>query len=309
RREDAAEYIKDKLHLPNLRDTFNAGSINRPKPKYTSIRRTGPKSLRHFKRTYLQALLRQVASGTYDTANPQVVPIKDDERFRADKTPPNLGKAVLIFLLDYSGSMSRTLEFLQLVAWWAECWIKKHYSSLERRYIAYDYFAHERTSVDFYNVASAGENNMGAGLTMAHRILAEYPEDRFNRYVMLLTDGDYAGLEITEEDITRYGRYVDRTGEQHPLNLSIGNPLTDLIIPGVDGLFVCEAGAYYGTGGSFSGVHAGGSSQRNFSELLERLLAQNKYLNRKVRYVSYDGNQIERGPRDLILDTLKHWFS
>lgn len=308
-REDVAEYIAGKLNLPNLRETFSAGSINKPKPKHNTIRRTGPKGLRHFKKTYLEALKRQIASGIYNPETPVVVPVRSDERFRAEKVSPNFGNAVLIFLLDYSSSVNNTLEFLQTVAWWAECWIKRHYTNLARRYVAYDYFAHEKTPAEFYNISSAGQNNMGAGLTMASRILDEYPADQFNRYVMLLTDGDYAGLEITEQDIARYNRYAKSIGESKPLELAIGNPLTDLIFPEVDGLFVCEAGAYYDSNGSFSGKHEGGSSQRNFSELLGKLLAEDENLSRKVRHVSYTYDKVDGSPKSLILETLKTWFS
>ena len=44
--------------------------------------RTGPESLRHFKRTYKQALQRQIAMGTYDPKNPVIVPIREDRRYR-----------------------------------------------------------------------------------------------------------------------------------------------------------------------------------------------------------------------------------
>ena len=51
------------------------GQRHQEKARYTSIRRSGPESLRHFKRTYMQALRRQISSNTYDA---------DDPRDRAD---------------------------------------------------------------------------------------------------------------------------------------------------------------------------------------------------------------------------------
>ncbi len=40
------------------------------------IRSTGPESLRHFRRTFRQALRRQISMGTYDPKNPIIVPIR-----------------------------------------------------------------------------------------------------------------------------------------------------------------------------------------------------------------------------------------
>jgi hypothetical protein len=51
--------------------------------KYTGIRPIGPASLRHFKRTYREALKRQLAMGVYDPDNPVIIPIKNDLRFRS----------------------------------------------------------------------------------------------------------------------------------------------------------------------------------------------------------------------------------
>ncbi len=44
--------------------------VDRRGSSYTGIRRTGPESLRHFKRTYKQALRRQIATGTYNPVRP-----------------------------------------------------------------------------------------------------------------------------------------------------------------------------------------------------------------------------------------------
>ena len=63
--------------------------------RYTGIRTTGPESLRHFKRTYKQALRRQIASGTYNPEQPghrahargQALPHLEDDAAAARPTP------------------------------------------------------------------------------------------------------------------------------------------------------------------------------------------------------------------------------
>ncbi len=56
---------------------------SRRRPRYTSIRRSGPESLRHFKRTYMEALRRQISSNSYVPERPRIVPIRDDKRYRS----------------------------------------------------------------------------------------------------------------------------------------------------------------------------------------------------------------------------------
>src|SRR5207344_158396 len=73
--EELAAILGDELELPRIEPKGQA-SIVQEKSKYNSIRQTGPESLRHFKRTYLKALRRQISTGSYEPDDPRVVPIK-----------------------------------------------------------------------------------------------------------------------------------------------------------------------------------------------------------------------------------------
>ena len=61
---------------------------HRTRIRYTGMHATGPESLRHFKRTFKQALQRQIASGTYDPGGPLVIPIREDKQYRSWKAEP-----------------------------------------------------------------------------------------------------------------------------------------------------------------------------------------------------------------------------
>src|SRR5262249_5640076 len=74
---DLAAILGDELELPRIEPKGKA-NIQQEKTKYSSIRRTGPESLRHFKRTYMEALRRQISTKTYDQVDPRVVPIRED---------------------------------------------------------------------------------------------------------------------------------------------------------------------------------------------------------------------------------------
>ncbi|MGH7268857.1 MAG: DUF444 family protein, partial [Polyangiaceae bacterium] len=83
--DELASILGEELELPDIQDKGKSKIIN-AKDRYTSIRRVGPESLRSFKRTYREALKRQIATGTYQPDNPVVVPIPNDKRYRSWKT-------------------------------------------------------------------------------------------------------------------------------------------------------------------------------------------------------------------------------
>ncbi len=96
------------------------------KIKYTEIRKVGPKSLRHHKKTYRKALRRQIASGEYSTDKPQVIPVKEDERFKSwQQIEEPRNNAVIIFMRDISGSVSdEEREIINYICFFSEIWLR-----------------------------------------------------------------------------------------------------------------------------------------------------------------------------------------
>ena len=86
--EELADILGDELELPSI-EPKGKESLKSRKDRYTSIRQTGPDSLRHFKRTFKQALKRQITLDDYNYENPVVIPMREDERFRSWKTSPS----------------------------------------------------------------------------------------------------------------------------------------------------------------------------------------------------------------------------
>src|SRR6185312_1965284 len=101
--DELASILGEELELPDIKDKGKSKIIN-AKDRYTGIRRVCPESLRHFRRTYREALKRQIATGSYQAGNPIVVPIPDDKRYRSWKTEPEpVANAVIIYMMDVSG--------------------------------------------------------------------------------------------------------------------------------------------------------------------------------------------------------------
>ncbi len=62
---DLAEILGEELALPNI-ENKGKNRIAERRDRYVGIRRVVPNALRHFRRTFRQALKRQITMGTYD---------------------------------------------------------------------------------------------------------------------------------------------------------------------------------------------------------------------------------------------------
>jgi uncharacterized protein len=193
--EELADILGEELELPRIVPKGTA-NIDSAKAKYTSVRRTGPESLRHFKRTYMEALKRQIASSNYQPDVPKVVPIKEDKRYRSwsvFNTPQ--ATAAIIYMMDVSGSMTDDQkQIVRTASFWLDAWLSKHYRGVERRYIIHDAAAKEVDEETFYHTRESG----GTRISSAYRVCADliehhFPPSDWNIYCFQFSDGDNWG--------------------------------------------------------------------------------------------------------------------
>src|SRR5438046_540992 len=155
--EELAALMGEELELPRIEPRGRA-SIVQEKSKYNSIRQSGPESLRHFKRTYLKALKRQISTGVYEPEEPRVVPIRADKQYRSWTTVehPEVNAAV-IYMMDVSGSMTdEQKEIVRTEAFWIDAWLASQYKGIETRYIIHDAVAQEVDEHTFYHPPDGG---------------------------------------------------------------------------------------------------------------------------------------------------------
>lgn len=193
--EELAQILGDELELPRIEPKGKA-NITEEKPRYTSIRRTGPESLRHFKRTYMEALRRQISSSTYDAGSPRVIPIREDKRYRSWTTTPRPdANAVVVYVMDVSGSMTdEQKQIVRTEAFWIDAWLRSQYDGLERRYIIHDAAAKEVDQDTFYRTRESG----GTRISSAYQVCIElmnrsFPSADWNLYIFQFSDGDNWG--------------------------------------------------------------------------------------------------------------------
>src|SRR5438045_2733762 len=119
--DELAAILGEELELPDIQDK-GKNKISNAHDRYSGIRRVGPESLRHFKRTYREALKRMIASGSFQPSRPIVVPVPDDKRYRSWKTITEpVVNAVIIYMMDVSGSMGdEQKEIVRIESFWLD---------------------------------------------------------------------------------------------------------------------------------------------------------------------------------------------
>lgn len=199
--EELAGILGEELQLPNI-ENKGKKNLEDKQYKYTGILKQGPESLRHFKRTYKEALKRAIATGTYNADNPVIVPIKEDKRYRSYRVQHlPVANAVIIYMMDVSGSMGdEQKEIVRLTSFWIDTWLSTQYEGLERRYIIHDATAREVDQNTFYRTKESGGTLISSAYRLALKLLEDhYPTNEWNVYLFHFSDGDnWSGNDTAE---------------------------------------------------------------------------------------------------------------
>lgn len=192
---ELAEMLGEELELPRIQPKGTA-NIESEKAKYNSIRQTGPESLKHFKKTYLRALKRQITTGSYVPDDPYIVPVKGDKQYRSwNDVPLPEVNAVAIYMMDVSGSMTdEQKNIVRNEAFWIDAWLTNQYKGIETRYIIHDAVAKEVDEHTFYHTRESGGTRISSAYKVcADMIASTFPSDDWNIYCFQFSDGDNWG--------------------------------------------------------------------------------------------------------------------
>ena len=198
--DELARILGDELSLPNI-EPKGKKSLESTVDKYTNIGSSGPDSLRHLRRTYKQALKRQISSDSYDPENPTVVPIRRDFRYKSWETKiQQENAAVVIYMMDVSGSMGdEQKEIVRTESFWINLWLKSQYKDIEIRYIIHDATAKEVDENTFFRTRESGGTLISSAFTLCKQIIdADYPPAEWNIYPFHFSDGDNWSADDTK---------------------------------------------------------------------------------------------------------------
>ncbi|HEX2568689.1 MAG TPA: DUF444 family protein [Polyangia bacterium] len=197
--EELAQILGEELQLPRIEPKGRERIVAR-KDRYTGIRQTGPESLRHFRRTYKQALKRQIAMGTYNPKVPLIIPIGEDKRYRSWKSEPlPQSNAVIIYMMDVSGSMGdEQKEIVRIESFWLDTWLRSQYQGIESRYIIHDATAKEVDRETFFRTRESGGTMISSAYKLCAKLIQEdYSPSEWNIYPFHFSDGDNWSVDDT----------------------------------------------------------------------------------------------------------------
>lgn len=201
--EEAIAVLRQELELPPMSPTKKA-ILTQKKERYNTIALIGPEGLRHFKKTFFQALKRQLISGDYNIEKPIVIPIQKDKRYKSWKWVLDKDMAgVLIFMMDISGSMwDEQKAIARQLCFWIQTWALSEHPHLDVRYIVHDALAWQVDAETFFNIRQSGGTQISSaykevsalidpkrGSVMGDKRIIRSP-DEWNIYVYHFSDGD-----------------------------------------------------------------------------------------------------------------------
>jgi len=190
--DELADILGEELQLPRI-EPKGRHNITALKDRYSSIRQSGPESLRHFKRTFRRALRRMITSGMYDPNNPRIVFERRDKLYRSWKTIKKpQSNAVIVYMMDVSGSMGHEQkELVRLEAFWIDAWLRRNYEGIESRYIVHDVHAKEVDRETFFHLREDGGTKISSAFKCCKELLdRHYAPDEWNIYLFHFSDGD-----------------------------------------------------------------------------------------------------------------------
>ncbi|AUW94449.1 MAG: DUF444 family protein [Sulfobacillus thermotolerans] len=224
--EDAADIVFERLGLPDLdpqKRSLGNGYEDRPQSWSTS----GPKS-QWVRRPTLRESLKRRALHRQEAAPPLIA--KDFRYWRYDELPQEEGGAVVVAMMDTSGSMGTFEKYLaKSFFFWTVEFLRRNYPRVDIVFLAHDVRAREVDEENFFRRGSSGGTVSSSVYRLALDILADrYPADRYNRYAFHFTDGgnltsdnalavEIGGMLAQETNLFGYGEIHDTDRNPSPL--------------------------------------------------------------------------------------------
>jgi len=190
--DELAEILGEELELPRIKPRGTA-TLKVVKQKFTGIARVGPESLRHFKRSYREALKRQISAGLYNPDDPAIIITRDDKRYKSFKLQmAQESNAVIVYMMDVSGSMGEEQkQVVRIESFWIDTWLRHNYKGIQSRYIIHDARAREVDRDTFFRTKESGGTMISSAYSLCAEIIDnDYPSQDWNVYPFHFSDGD-----------------------------------------------------------------------------------------------------------------------
>ncbi len=190
--EEIDEFLFDDLELPD----FLAKQLRQmpvvEQGGMTGMTRYGSMARLH-RRGTMRSRIRREQSETREGGTPGPGFIDEDLRFRRLSERLRLvSNAVLVCMMDVSGSMDDSKKFLARVFFWLLYrFVQSKYEHAELVFITHHATAREVNEDEFFHTRESGGTVVSSAYEMALEVIRErYPPDAWNVYAFHISDGD-----------------------------------------------------------------------------------------------------------------------
>lgn len=197
--EELMDYIIEDLDLPNLDKKKYSEIITESAGKRKGYQRHGINPRLAKKKTMMAKLGRKqgkkrALNEIGDDSEIERFPFREDDLryWKVKKKPKKESNAVMIFIMDVSGSMDTTKKYLARSLFFVlSRFIRRKYNNIAFEFISHTTVAKRVSENEFFHKAESGGTYISSGLNVALDLIDEkYPPAMWNIYPIYASDGD-----------------------------------------------------------------------------------------------------------------------
>ena len=197
--EELLDYLVEDLELPNLDRKKYSEIITESTGRKRGYQKYGVNQRLAKKKTVMSKISRKqgkkralIEAGL----SPELerFPFKEEDLryYKVKKKPKKDSNAVMIFIMDVSGSMDSSKKYLARSLFFVlSRFIRRKYNNIAFEFISHTTVAKVVNEFEFFHKAESGGTYISSGINTALRLIKEkYPPEMWNIYPIYASDGD-----------------------------------------------------------------------------------------------------------------------
>lgn len=197
--EELMDYISEDLNLPNLDEKKYSEIVTETSGKKRGYQLHGIRPRLAKKKTVMSKIARKQgkkrALREMDKEEDiERFPFREDDLryYRVKMKPRKESNAVMIFIMDASGSMDVTKKYLARSYFFVlATFLKKKYNNIAFEFIYHTTVAKRVDEYEFFHKSESGGTYISSGINEALKVIEEkYPVSAWNIYSIYASDGD-----------------------------------------------------------------------------------------------------------------------
>lgn len=198
--EELLDYIVEDLDLPNLDKKKYSEIIVESAGRKRGYQRFGIRPRLAKKKTVMAKMARKqgkkraLMEAGFDEEEIQRFPFRDEDMryYKVKKKPRKESNAVMIFIMDVSGSMDSSKKYLARSFFFVlSKFLRRKYNNIAFEFVSHTTSAKIVNEYEFFHKGESGGTYISSGLNVALDLIREkYSPDMWNIYPFYASDGD-----------------------------------------------------------------------------------------------------------------------